>query len=325
VRTLNGKSARLRLAVRCDGGPNIGAGHVARCLPLAGAFAARGWSATFVGLYDGLAAWLLERTGQSLELPAEGVPCGLAPGAWDAAIIDSYRIPSDEVCKLAAGLPIATLGEATRCEDAGILIDYHLDRRGEAPGPRLLPGPSYAPLDPALAGAGRAAVEVTSILITVGGSTLARDQLPGLQAMVSRSYPDAAQLVPMGGTGASEPVRLPEILGGVDLAVTAAGVTAYELACAGVPLVAVAIAANQGRVLNALRSAGLGLCVDLDRGESIQAVGRALAELHDPALRRGQSELGQQIFDGLGADRAADGLLERWDVPSRSSSMLETL
>ena len=124
---------RSRLAVRCDGGGAVGAGHVARCLPLADAFARRGWSVAFVGRFEGLAAWLIERAGLRTESPVAGIACGVEPARWTAGIVDSYVLDAAEVCELAAQIPIATLAEAMRCDEAGILIDYHLDRVGRPP------------------------------------------------------------------------------------------------------------------------------------------------------------------------------------------------
>lgn len=309
---------RPRLAVRCDGGGGIGAGHVARCLPLADSFARRGWSVGFVGRFEGLAAWLIERAGRDTALPADGVACGLEPAQWTAAIVDSYVLSTDELCELAGQLPIATVGEAARCADAGILIDYHLDLVGRPSEPRLLAGPSYAPLDPAFAGAGRAGEDVETVLVTVGGSERALTHVDALQDLVKRAFPDAEQLVPRGNSvprpppGAGEPARLVDLVHNVDLAITAAGLTAYELACAGVPQVAVAIVANQRRVADGLRQSGLADCIDLFAGEPLDAAGPALERLRDRGRRQAQAELGRRIFDGHGADRAAQGLLDRW-------------
>ena len=303
---------RPRLAVRCDGGAGIGAGHVARCLPLARAFAGRGWSVEFVGRFEGLAAWLIAGAGLQTTAPDAGAACGVDAAQWTAAIVDSYVLNAAEVCELAAQLPIATLGEATRCEEAGILIDYHLDRICEPPGPRLLPGPAYAPLDPAFAGAGRAGDEVETVLVTVGGSDQALAHVDALQAVVRRAFPDAEQLAPRGSAAGEPPTRLVDLVPRVDLAVTAAGLTAYELACAGVPQVAVAIVANQRRVVDALRASGLAECVDLCAGEPLEAVGPALERLRGRSVRKGQRELGRRIFDGRGANRAAQALLNQW-------------
>jgi UDP-2,4-diacetamido-2,4,6-trideoxy-beta-L-altropyranose hydrolase len=301
-----------RLAVRCDGGAERGAGHVARCLPLAQAFASIGWSVTFVGRYDGLAAWLLGRAAVRVELPTALAPCGLEPELWDAAIVDLYAVDTSEICELARRLPIATLGEASRCDSAGVLIDYHLDRIGGQADARVLPGPAYAPLDPAFAGAGRAGEEVQSVLVTVGGSEQALRHVPELRRMVKRYFPDAEQLVAPGNHAAGRPVSLLDLVGRVDLAVSAAGLTTYELACAGIPQAAVAIVANQSRVLRGLRQSGLAPGVDLSAGEGLGRLDGALERLRDRDLRRVLSELGRATFDGRGAARAAESLVVRW-------------
>ena len=295
----------MRVALVTGAGKRRVGFHVAE------AFARRGWAVAFVGEFEGLAAWLIERAGREVLAPADGLACGLDPARWSAAIVDSYTLGAPEVCVLAGQIPVVTLGEATRCEEAGILIDYHLDRAGQVPTSRLLPGPAYAPIDPAFAGAGRAGREVEAVLITVGGSERALRHVEALQALVARAFPEAEQIVPRGGPGAA-PVRLIELVGRVDLAVTAAGLTAYELACAGVPQVAVAIVENQRRVAEGLRRTGLSDCVDVYRGEALEALTPALERLADPGERQARGRLGRSIFDGGGADRAAGALLVRW-------------
>ena len=172
---------RPRLAVRCDGG-GWDRGW-SRCpLPAArDSFARRGWSVVFVGRFEGLAAWLIDRAGRDTRCPLMASLAGVKPADWTAAIVDSYVLGTAELCELAGQLPIATLGEAVRCEEAGIVIDYHLDLIGRPSEPRLLAGPSYAPLDPAFAGAGRAGEDVETVLVTVGGSEQALTHVDALQ------------------------------------------------------------------------------------------------------------------------------------------------
>ncbi len=306
-----------RLAVRCDGGAEIGAGHVARCLPLATAFASLGWTVTFVGRYDDFAAWLLERAGQRVESPAESPPaespCGVESRRWDAAIVDLYGVAPTEICALACRLPIATLGEASRCDIAGVVIDYHLDRIGVPDTPRLLAGPGYAPIDPAFAGAGRAGDDVETVLITVGASEKALAHVDALRRLVAQSFPAAEPLVPR-GDGPGRPIRLLNLVGRVDLAVTAAGLTSYELACAGIPQAAVGIVDNQRRVVHGLRESGLAAAVDLSAGEDLDQLAGALQRMRDRDKRRVLSKRGREAFDGRGSVRAAAALIERWPV-----------
>ena len=126
------------LAFRCDGDAEIGAGHVARCLPLAPRSRQRGFDPVFVGAYSSLARWLLDRSGLPRASPTPG-PCGLGDG-WDAAVIDTYTEPEDELCAAATARPVATLGEARRCPERGVVLDYHLD----APSGRSLTSPRNA-------------------------------------------------------------------------------------------------------------------------------------------------------------------------------------
>jgi UDP-2,4-diacetamido-2,4,6-trideoxy-beta-L-altropyranose hydrolase len=310
-----------RIAFRCDGNERIGAGHVARCIPLATAFAQLGWKISFVGTYEGLADWLLARAKIDVRAANPDFSCGILAERYDAVIIDSYAIAPNSICDLARRLPLATIAEANRCRTYGVLLDYHLDRI-EKSNSRLLAGPSYAPLDPVLAGTGCAGRQISKILVTVGGSLAARGLLDPIASMSSSAFPEADILC--AGRIESETndlnmdrvIRLPspsalvDILPDIDLAITTAGLTAYELACAGIPQVAIAIATNQRRVLNGLNKSGLAPCLDLTSGDSLAQLPAALERLRDAGLRRCLAERGRKIFDGQGARRAAIALTE---------------
>lgn len=309
------------IVFRCDGDERIGAGHVARCVPLAAAFGRLGWTVSFAGVYAGLASWLLERAAMNVRAPDPETPCGVTAKRFDAAVIDSYLIAEPAICDLAGALPVITLAEANRCPTRGILLDYHLDRT-EQPGPRLLAGPSFAPLCPAFAGAGRAGAEVRKVLLTAGGSLPARELLAHAVPCVSAVFPDAEivvagspQLETFGAFARvvelPSPSALVDVVADIDLAVTAAGLTAYEMACAGVPQVAIAIAPNQRRVVSGLRRNGLAPCLDLIGGDSLADLPSALARLTDAGARQRLSERGRSVFDGWGALRAATALTQR--------------
>jgi spore coat polysaccharide biosynthesis predicted glycosyltransferase SpsG len=303
--TTAGDAVPRRLAFRCDGGDRVGAGHVARCLPLAQALAGAGHAPTFCGTYDGLAAWLLGRSALPVAPAA-----ALDAQPWDAAVIDSYILTTDEICAVAARLPVATIGEANRCADHGVLIDPHLDRRGESPTVRLLPGPEYALVDPGFAAARRDRTgPVQTILVTVGGGSTGRPLAEAAVAAVRTTFPDA-RIVAAGGLDVEGAEALPfpgtllDIVGDVDVAVSAAGTTAYELAAAGVPAVIVAVADNQRRVVEGARAAGFALAGDDLAG--------AVAQLGEPAVRAGLQQAGPAIVDGRGAARTAAALAQRW-------------
>jgi UDP-2,4-diacetamido-2,4,6-trideoxy-beta-L-altropyranose hydrolase len=312
-----------RLVFRCDGDELLGAGHVARCIPLAAAFAQLGWDVSFVGEHRGLAAWLRERAGMPVRAPEPDAPCGIARADCDAAVVDSYSIAPAAICELARALPVATLAEASRCPTLGVLIDYHLDR-APAEEEQLLAGPSFAPLDPAFAGAGRAGPELRRVLVTLGGSQLARELLvqvlPGVCAAFEQAEVLVAGEIPRAQDrdGAPRLVSLPspsalvDVVGEIDLAITAAGLSAYELACAGIPQLAIGIVENQRRVVAGLRQHALAPCIDLTAGESLAQLPDALRGLLDEQLRERLAERGRRTFDGDGARRAAQALSARW-------------
>jgi hypothetical protein len=278
---------------------------------------------SFVGTYEGLAEWLLARTGIVVRAPDLQAPCGVTAKDCEAAVLDSYAIAPSSICELAGTLPVVTLAEANNCPTCGVLLDYHLDR-SEPSSPRLLAGPSYAPLDPAFAGAGRAAVEIRSVLVTMGGSLPARELLSPIAQIASSVFPEA-DIILAGGHQSETiemdeprvihlpaPSALVDVVADVDLAITAAGWTAYELACAGVPQVAIAIVANQRRVVKGLNNGRMALCLDLTSGDSLTGLPVALEQLADPELRRGLVARGRKTFDGQGAERAARALTERY-------------
>jgi spore coat polysaccharide biosynthesis predicted glycosyltransferase SpsG len=307
-----------RIAIRCDGGATIGAGHVARCRPLALAFREHACDPHFVGRFDGLAAALATSTGLSLEPPGQG-PLGVDPSRFDAAIVDLYDV---DVCALARELPVATPGEASHCADAGVRIDYHLDRDASEDGPRLLAGPTYAPIDPAFAQARRDRAGVELALMTLGGSEAVRALAPSLTRGLAEAFPGAALLMTAGLPAADgvsveqwpDGAMLPAAAARADLAVTAAGLTAYELACAGVPFLALVVVDNQERVGRALQQTGAGLVLDVRAGLDSSLLEQRLRQLADPAVRARLATTGERLLDGGGARRATAALIRSWGL-----------
>ena len=315
----------LRIAVRADGDDRIGAGHVARCLPLARRFAELGHSPRFVGSCTGFAGELLREAGIESVRPRPDQPAGVSAAEFDAALLDSYAIPAQEICALANVMPIATVAEAARCPDRGVVLDYHLDRAGEPPTERLLAGPRYAPVDPRFIAARRPRRTVERVLVTAGGGR-AGEAMTGLaidavglvfpQAIVmARSRPGAQPANVLSFPAAT---RLWEVAPAADVAVSAGGLSAYELACAGVPMVLVAIVENQRQVARAFAGARAAVVPDCVAQPLADALREGRGELVDPARRAALSARGMELVDGLGAARAAEALLMRWKQNARS-------
>lgn len=312
------------IALRCDGGAALGAGHVGRCVPIALALRAEGAEVAFVGAYDGVASWLLD----TWNLPARPVsagPCGLDAVGWDGAVVDLYGVGVTEICELAAALPIATPGEAARCPDRGVWIDYHVGA-AEQHGPDRLGGPIFAPVDPRFAAARRARTDVRRVLVVAGGSRQFARTAGRLADAAAAAFP-AAEIVAPAAVAASatvvvtalpDPVDLAGLAPSIDLAVTAAGMTTYELAAAGIPLVAVALVENQRVVADGCAATGVALPVYGIDEDPLPASIAALQRLRDPVVRADVSSAAVRAIDGHGAERIAKALLSAWTRPGAS-------
>ncbi|HOT80696.1 MAG TPA: bifunctional UDP-2,4-diacetamido-2,4,6-trideoxy-beta-L-altropyranose hydrolase/GNAT family N-acetyltransferase, partial [Microthrixaceae bacterium] len=92
-----------------------------------------------------------------------------------------------------------------------------------------------------------------------------------------------------------------------DVAVAAAGVTAYELCRVGVPAVLVAVAENQEPVARRLDDAGA--AVSADHADSVdRTVETALGLLDDPDRCATMTRVARRLVDGLGADRVVTAM-----------------
>ncbi|MGI8633093.1 MAG: GNAT family N-acetyltransferase [Solirubrobacterales bacterium] len=297
----------MKIAFRCDGDLRVGAGHVARSLEIAKAFARAGHEPLFLGCYAGLASDLVAAAGFANGLPGPGAT-GAPPGA-DAVVVDSYEIGAEELGRLADRLPVAVVNDEHEIPaPVTAVLNYHVPPPGH---PRALPpvvqilGPDYAPVSPRLAAA-RHERGLAHALVTFGGSERARALVePATEALGSLGELE----VFISGSGAVPDVGLVERINWADVAISAAGTTAYELACAGVPTVAAAIVDNQQVVAGGLQRAGAVRRFDARPGDFRRRLVAELAALASAAERERLAIRGPEVVDGHGAARARDALL----------------
>jgi spore coat polysaccharide biosynthesis protein SpsF len=134
-------------------------------------------------------------------------------------------------------------------------------------------------------------------------------------ALIGPSAPDAVEREVLAAAGARsvrvvrDPPSMAALLGAVDVAVAAAGVSAWELACLGVPALLTWVADNQRPVADALATAGAAW--DLGPAQSLDD--RRLAERLEAFVGLGDelermSRAGRAFVDGRGAHRLAHEL-----------------
>lgn len=95
-----------------------------------------------------------------------------------------------------------------------------------------------------------------------------------------------------------------------DLAITAGGMTVFELAAMGIPAMILQIADNQVPITRAWQQCGYGVDMGhLDRMHPGNLQGEIMSLMKDTARREAMSTAGKAMVDGLGARRVAQALL----------------
>ena len=270
---------------RCDASPEIGLGHLMRCLGLAQRFAAEGAQVRFVTRRDAGAERMLSRAGYATQWVAANASLSevcdaIRQAASEAAqwcVIDAYEERQAQCAAAAeAGARVALIDdEGGDVSHAELLINPNL---GAAPswypssnGTRLLLGGAYAWVrDAFLAIRERGLKPIGAahrVLVTLGGSDRLHRTLTILSGLerLSSAVRAAVEIDVVLGPGYRDPdtVRqraerfsgrcrvhesvedMAELMAQADLAISASGTTLYELACLGVPSLSVIVAKNQ--------------------------------------------------------------------------------
>ena len=341
---------------RADGNRHIGSGHVMRCLSIADAFRRAGEESLFVMAEDAMKDVVESRghqvklLGGSYDQMEKELPI-LLPLVESLKprliIVDSYYVTERYFLTLnKANLPIWYVDDygKTAFPVRGILnynaygpeIDYRGLYEGEGLCvPRLLLGPTYAPLRDVYRDVPKRNVEkeCKNVLISTGGSdplSVAKRLVDYLQSnpaedglcfhfLVTPLNRDREYLFQL----PVDPSRivihdrlncLKDIILASDLAVSAAGSTMYELCACGLPTINYILADNQVPGCQAFARLGyMDSCGDLrgheeQIGELIYTAVVRLSKNYEE--RKRMAEGMQSYVDGFGADRVVKELFK---------------
>lgn len=233
---------------------------------------------------------------------------------------------------------------ANRPHNCALLVDQTLDRAATSYA-GLLPvdcialcGSNFALLRPQFAKARARSLELRGrqaphqILVSMGG--IDRDNITGRVLDVLSALPEDLDFQTTVVLGATAPWRqavtlqaatigrdievvinvsdMAELLVQTDLAIGAAGSSAWERCCLGVPTVMAVTADNQTEISRAVAARGAALSAGsadaTDFGDRL--AGAIVQLLREPELRIGMSRAAAAVTDGLGAARVADALME---------------
>lgn len=326
----------MRVLLRCDASPEIGVGHVVRCIALAEEALERGHDVALLGQVEGaLVRALADRTtGLRLLGPAPRDLSELVTliDGVDVLHVDSYAVGElDELLSACMHPPVLSTmhdGEfglrrsdltvdPTPGSDAGPLTN---------PSEWSLQGSRYVPIrrsvmQHAVVGTGPEPAMASDVLVIMGGTDPTGSAPHVTRALLATGLPLRITVVASAGTRAvledmarvaggrvdvREPVPdLAPLISASDLVVTAAGSTVWEVCALRRPMAVVMAADNQAggyaQLVDAGACLGLGGLDDVRESEPTAAL--LSGALRDGGLRAQVAESAHRFVDGRGSWR----------------------
>jgi UDP-2,4-diacetamido-2,4,6-trideoxy-beta-L-altropyranose hydrolase len=322
---------------RCDASPAIGAGHVTRCLALAEALVEADWSVSFAVEHETVATVPTIATGcdlQELDGEPKDEPASLRrqfPDGVDLLVVDHYGrdVSFERACRGWARRILVMDDGTGRQHDCDLLVDAAASEQAIYAGcvpatTRMLLGPPHALIRQAFVTRRESALQrrdgraVNEILLSFGAADPQNANAVALEAL-DCFVDDISVIVAMSSLSPQvKEVRrrlrgraqlaldadMAQLMTEADLAVGAAGVSAFERAALGLPSILVTLADNQRGVAEILT--GVGAAVDggklgRDFAPRLRRLARELVD--DPAARIRIAEAANQFVDGRGAQR----------------------
>jgi len=336
--------SRLTVGFLTFGDNNVGMGHLYRCRALAMGIAAQAPGSDMTFCVEGDGAAILA------EIPEANVSVVTAWDAggviWDAIIVDRLNAAPSQIALLKQDcrclVSLDDTGDGRLGADIAVNALYPPPMTAPMTAPlnqrRLaLDGPAYLAIDHRFVNDSRTVGPgVEHLLVTQGGSdtygvvprlvalmvpwlaehaaiTLHVQTGPGFEAgaalnAVLKSLPGDIEERIEWHHGVDD---LAAMFHGMDLAISAAGITAFELAASGVPLLLVT--AEPKEIETAHRLDDTGMAINL--GHFDRLIPAALNDVlnravEDQALRRRLSSKGRQVVDGRGVERIVDAIMQ---------------
>ncbi|MER7558196.1 spore coat protein [Nocardioides sp. NPDC126508] len=336
--------ARLRVAMVCDAGPDVGIGHVMRCLALGEELVARGARVVMVADLDRVpwAAEQVRRRGMEIAAPGpDDVRDVLTRLRPTSVVVDSYLLPASVYADLRERWPLLALTDGDpRGRAADLYLDQNLGAETSAwdlpDGSRHLGGLAYAQQRRDIVrqrpGAPKAAADEHTPLRVLAffGGTDAFGVAPRVVRLVARTgiaveltviaaAPELAEEIAGIAPAPGQVVHvigptdtLAELVADADVVLSAAGTSAWELFCLGAAVGFVCVADNQqeayARMDRDELAVGIATLAELD-DDPEGTVGRMRRLLGDVRLRERLRTACWSTVDGHGSARVADALL----------------
>ena len=325
----------MNVVILTEGGKDYGFGHVARCSSIYQAFQYYGISPKFVVNGDESVKSILSDIDVEI---IDWVEDYSFISEADIVVIDSYFADLDFYNKLSENIPLVVYVDDNNRLDypKGIVINGTLDvsnmNYSQRENIEYLVGKEYIPLRKDFWNLPKLKINdsIENILITMGGNDL-RNLTPKLLKLLNDSFPDVNKKVIIADSfnnvneieslkkdnveliyspSSSEIIK---VMDSVDLAISASGQTLYELACIGVPTIAIGIIDNQKNNIKNWMNQGFIEYVGCWSDENLlNNVLNKIEYLQDKNIRYDKRLLGIQAVDGKGSLKIVKNILNRF-------------
>lgn len=315
-----------KLLVRADSSPEIGSGHVMRCLALSKAWQFSGGDVTFA-FAEMLPALRLRLQGEGIDvMEIEGEPgsdedmkqtgdfANRVHPEW--MVVDGYRFPPTYYQRFRqTGLPCLAIDDDGRFHQycADVVLNQNASAneamyRCRQPYTKLLLGSSFVLLRPEFTRV-RPEHEIPSVarklLVTMGGSDPENVTMKVVQALIEIAGGEVEIRVVLGAgyrhlaelralvSSLSASIFLEEnppdmvpLMAWADLAISAAGGTCWELAYMGVPAVVIAISGDQQGIAQTMEARGAAHSLGCHRDVAASQILAIVRDLMNNSQRR---------------------------------------
>ena len=261
----------MKVIILTEGGQDIGLGHLTRCLSLYQAFEVMGHEVRLIINGDPTIANHLEaKKYVVINWLHQDMELDIHLKDSDVAVVDSYLAGLDIYERISKKVKIAVYLDDTRRLDypPGIVVNWSISaKQPEYPEKEnvfYLLGPGYISLRQAFWQVERKKInpEIKRVMVTLGGDD-SKNLTPKVLGFLTRQYPVLEKHVVIGSAfkniaeieavmdghthlhHSPDEEGMKEVMLEADVAFSSGGQTLYELACIGVPTIAIAVADNQ--------------------------------------------------------------------------------
>jgi len=332
----------MEILIFTEGGREQGLGHIVRCSAMCEAIIAEGVEPhIYVNTQDNLDVFFggyrheVKDWGNNYQDILDKLT------GCEVAIVDSYMAGMDFYEKLSTSVKAPVYIDDTRRLEypRGIIVNFSLYAtelyKDRGPEHYYMLGNRYIPLREdfvkAVQKIQKKRESLKRVFISFGGTDIRGFSARTLELLGRREYRGIEKRIMIGKCASlsrsiekyvddnteilydPSPEVIGEVMAASDMAITAAGMTLYELAYCGVPTIAVAIADNQLRGLKEFVRAGF--IGDFLRWDDTDIMGKLKSQIdsrvHGCSKLKEIAQIGRNIVDGKGSRRIVRGILEQ--------------